>query len=65
MKVLNGFKTLLGAVGLVVVALNDSVHLLPEAWRPYITGAAVVLTALGIAHKVEKRAQAQEASDAP
>lgn len=62
MKFLDGFKTVLGAVGLVVVALNDSIHLLPETWRPYVAGASVVLTALGVAHKVEKR---RGGSDAP
>jgi hypothetical protein len=59
MKWLNGLKTALGTVGLAVVALNDVVHVLPEAWRPYIAGASAVLTALGLAHKVEKRRERQ------
>jgi hypothetical protein len=56
MRFLNGFKTVLGAAGLAVVALNDVVHVLPASWRPFVAGGAAVLTALGLVHKAEKRA---------
>lgn len=55
MRFLNGFKTVVGALGLAVVALNDVVHVLPANWRPYIVGASAVLTALGVIHKAEKK----------
>lgn len=65
MRFLNGFKTILGGLGLVVVALNDSVHALPDNWRPYIAGASAVLTALGLIHKVEKHTDAGSPPDEP
>lgn len=56
MKFLNGWKTITGAIGLVVglVSQREVVVLLPVAWQPYVIGGAAVLTALGVAHKVEK-----------
>lgn len=56
MRFLNGVKTLLGLVGLVLVALSDTdvLPLLPRDLQPYITGAAALMTALGLVHKVEK-----------
>ena len=65
MKFLNGFKTVLGAVGLAVVALNDVVHVLPENWRAPIAAASAVLTALGVVHKVEKRKAKATNADQP
>jgi len=54
MQWLNGYKTYLGLLALVVSALADNLHLLPPAWVPYVQGAAALLAALGVAHKVEK-----------
>lgn len=56
MRFLNGFKSILGAAGLALVALSDSnvLAVLPESVRPYIAGASAVMLALGLAHKVEK-----------
>lgn len=56
MRFLNGFKTALGVLGLAVTALAeaDILVLLPAPWRPYVIGGSVVLTALGVSHKVEK-----------
>ncbi len=61
-RFLNGFKTVLGTLGLAVVYLSDhsTIVLLPENWRPYIAGASAVLTALGLVHKVEKKAEADK-----
>lgn len=56
MKVLNGKKTYLGIIGLILVALSEEkvVVLLPEWLRPYVVGAASVFVTLGLAHRVEK-----------
>ncbi|GMV11575.1 MAG: hypothetical protein AMXMBFR55_33090 [Gemmatimonadota bacterium] len=59
MRFLNGFKTALGGLGLLVTALNDSLHVLPDTWRPYVVGASAVLTALGVIHKAEKRQESK------
>lgn len=65
MKFLNGFKTIIGAVGLAVVALADAsvIVLVPEKARPYITGAAAMLTALGLIHKKEKADEKKEGEE--
>jgi hypothetical protein len=57
MRFLNGFKTILGAAGLAIVALSraEVLVLLPVPVQPYIAGASALLLALGIVHKVEKR----------
>ena len=54
MKALNGYKTYVGLAALVVTTLADNLHLLPPAWVPYVQGAAALLAALGVVHKVEK-----------
>lgn len=54
MQWLNGYKTYLGLLALVVTTLAENLHLVPPAWVPYVQGAAALLTALGLAHKVEK-----------
>ena len=59
MKFLNGFKTIIGSVGVLVVALNDQAHLLPESWRPWVGGASAILLALGVVHKAEKVVEAK------
>lgn len=63
MRVLDGAKTVLGIAGLSLVALSQQgvVDVLPVAWRPYIVGGSTVLTALGLVHKVEKRADRRRA----
>lgn len=65
MRFLDGFKTALGIIGLVVVGLADAqvLPLLPERSRPYVTGAAAMLTVLGLVHKLEK-AQDRKRDDA-
>lgn len=60
MKFLNGFKSIIGGVGLLVVALNEQSHLLPETWRPYVAGASALLLALGLVHKAEKKIEAKK-----
>lgn len=64
-RFLNGFKTALGVLGLAVVALADhsTIVLLPTTWRPYVVGASAILTALGLAHKVEKKVDAEKAKE--
>lgn len=54
MKFLNGYKTAIGIVALLVATLAENVETLPPAWVPYVQGAAALLTVLGLAHKVEK-----------
>lgn len=64
MKFLNGLKTAIGLIGGAVVALNDVVHVLPAAWRPFVAGGSAVLLALGLAHKAEKAAEKKADADA-
>lgn len=63
MRFLDGFKTVIGVVGLFVVALSDAsvLPLLPERSRPYVTGAAATFLALGLMHKAEKARDRRDA----
>lgn len=63
MKFLDGFKTALGTLGLALVVLSDAttIQIFPLKWQPYITGAAGLLLALGLVHKVEKAQTARDA----
>lgn len=58
MRFLDGLKTIVGLLGLALVALNQQgvIDVVPTGWRPYIVGGATVLTTLGVVHKAEKRA---------
>lgn len=61
MKFLNGFKTILGAVGMVVtIAAPSLAPAIGEAAPHAISvaqGVFGLLTVLGIIHKAEKKAQ--------
>lgn len=62
MKFLNGFKTVIGLIGLGLVAISqsDAMVLIPPPAQPYVAGAAALLTALGLVHKIEKKKAEQE-----
>lgn len=61
MKFLNGFKTIIGTFGLVIVTIaHEAPQLIPEKFQAALAGASAVLVALGLVHKLEKTNDAQK-----